>query len=294
MANDFYVYAWLRPCGTPFYIGKGRGDRDKLRTRNNKIFTRTLAKIEKDGGRATVVRIHENLSEFQALSLEIAEIAKWGRRCDGTGVLANLTLGGEGMSGFVFSDEAKKKMSAAKKGKPLSAEHRAKILEIVTNPSPETRAKMSASRTGKKATATMMARLIENNPTRDPEIRAKISAALSGVPKSDAHRAKLSVAAKNRTVGHRARISQANRMRPPSSGYKGVSFNTATGKWKVGIRIGDKRLFLGYFADPVEAAMVYDRAAVDAWGVGNCYLNFPTAVLDVSPSQENGALDGVV
>lgn len=273
--SDFYVYAWLRPCGEVFYIGKGRGNRDRAPKSNNPIFQRIVSKIEKAGEKPKIVRLHENLAEGEAFALERDEIARHGRRNNNTGTLANLTDGGEGNSGWVPSDETRAKISAAHAGKTLSPDHRLKLLEAATNPTPETRAKMSASRIGKKASPVLVAKMVFDNPSRRTEVRAKISAALRGVPKSDEHKAKLSLLASNRSDEHRRKISVANRMLPPASGYKGVSFNTATGRWKVAIRIGDKRPFLGYFADPDDAARAYDRAAIEAWGVGNCYLNFP-------------------
>lgn len=47
------------------------------------------------------------------------------------------------------------------------------------------------------------------------------------------------------------------------SGYKGVSFHTATGRWVASIRANNKQFFLGRFDDPVDAARAYDRKALE-------------------------------
>ncbi len=38
--------------------------------------------------------------------------------------------------------------------------------------------------------------------------------------------------------------------------------------------------YLGRHATAEDAALAYDRAAIAAWGYGNCYLNFPAAAND--------------
>lgn len=70
--------------------------------------------------------------------------------------LVNGTDGGEGVVGYTYTDEARAKMSAAKKGKPLSSEHCAKLsAALIGNQyalgmrhTPETKAKMSEQRKG--------------------------------------------------------------------------------------------------------------------------------------------------
>jgi hypothetical protein len=277
---DFYVYAWLRPDGKPFYIGKGRRGRDRSEKTNNSLFMRTLAKLRRSGHEPVVVRLHECLDEKEAHRLECLEIAKYGRRNIGTGILTNLTDGGEGVAGWVPSEETRAKLRLAHTGKVLSPEHRAKVLHIVSNRSAETRAKMSASQKGRKHTEATLALMRENNAMKNPEHRAKVSAALTGRLVSEEWRSNMSAYANNRPDSHNAKIGVNNRMRPPASGYKGVSFNKATGRWKVAIRIGDKRPFRGYFAVPEDAARAYDKAAIAAWGEGGCYVNFPVAAND--------------
>lgn len=44
-----------------------------------------------------------------------------------------------------------------------------------------------------------------------------------------------------------------------TSGYKGVVWNQ--GKWEVRIRYQERKLYLGRYADPIFAALVYDGAA---------------------------------
>ncbi len=67
--------------------------------------------------------------------------------------------------------------------------------------------------------------------------------------------------------------------KPTSSQYKGVCFNKRSGKWQADIRTGGgKRRYLGLHATEVEAAMAYDRAAVEVHGEF-ALLNFPEGTI---------------
>ena len=50
------------------------------------------------------------------------------------------------------------------------------------------------------------------------------------------------------------------------SGFRGVSFRTITGKWKVGITHKEKRIYLGYFDDLEDAIEARLKAEKSLWG----------------------------
>lgn len=62
--------------------------------------------------------------------------------------------------------------------------------------------------------------------------------------------------------------NQMNQKLPKNntSGYKGVSWNKRCKKWQVRIYVEGKETHLGYFKDIVEAAKVYDKAALRHYG----------------------------
>ncbi len=68
---------------------------------------------------------------------------------------------------------------------------------------------------------------------------------------------------------HNRRLNANN-----ASGYKGVCWHKRINKWQSYIRFQSKRIFLGYFADKVEAAKAYDKKAEELFGEFAC-LNFP-------------------
>jgi hypothetical protein len=110
---NFYVYAYLRDDGTPYYIGKGQKKRTWCHFKNE---------IRPPKNRTQILIMECNLSEVGALALERRYIKWYGRKDLGTGILRNKTDGGEGFIGRIYkiTDEHRKKLSLAKKGKTPS------------------------------------------------------------------------------------------------------------------------------------------------------------------------------
>jgi hypothetical protein len=124
---EYYVYALIDPRNQlPFYIGKGKivdnqgrkyrrvKDHQKI-AGNNKLKNSVSKKILQEFGEIPYKIIKEGLSELESFDLEKGLIAQYGRRDLGSGILTNLTDGGEGQSGLVRSEIFKKKISERNK-----------------------------------------------------------------------------------------------------------------------------------------------------------------------------------
>ena len=170
----FYVYAFLREDGTPYYIGKGQGNRAWGKRR----------RISPPADSSRIIILFENLTETEAFSEEIRLINFYGRKDLGTGILRNLTDGGEGSSGYKHTQDALDKMSAAQSGEKSYNYGRTgeKSPSFGKKHTAEARAKMSAANTGKKQTPETIAKRSAANTgkKRTQEARAKQSAANTG------------------------------------------------------------------------------------------------------------------
>lgn len=109
-----YVYAYIRnktsktgKIGTPYYIGKGTG---------NRCYNGHTVHVPRD--RKYIVFLESNLTDLGALAIERRLIAWWGRKDLGTGILCNRTDGGDGVTGKKMSQATKDKISKTTKGRP--------------------------------------------------------------------------------------------------------------------------------------------------------------------------------
>ena len=161
--NEYYVYQYVDPRNNlPFYIGKGKGARiyyhlteTKDRIENKKKYA-YIKGLKNKGLEPIISKIAENLTSEEAYDLEAKLIRYYGRKgIDENGILTNIcednrppvTKGPNHhrFGKFVpndYSIETRKKISAAKKGKPNGQKGKKK--SIVT------RMRMSEAAKGKK------------------------------------------------------------------------------------------------------------------------------------------------
>lgn len=174
----FYVYVHRRAdTGATFYVGKGSGGRIRCKQGRNPYWLRVAQKA----GGYLAEKVIRDVDEELAHLVE-AELIDQLRRCGLR--LTNMTDGGEGMSGYRRSSESIERGASKMRGRPNT-----KAAEALRGrpKSAEHRAKMSAARKGKKATAETRAKLSAANKGRLSPLR--------GTHISEEHRAKIRAAA---------------------------------------------------------------------------------------------------
>jgi DNA invertase Pin-like site-specific DNA recombinase len=117
----FYVYELFNPIkNEPFYVGKGKNNRYAhhftTKKDNNKHKKNTIDKIVKLGEKVIVKIVFRSNNEIDVLSKETELILSYGRNDNKTGILTNLTNGGEGISGYIPTKELKELWSKIRKG----------------------------------------------------------------------------------------------------------------------------------------------------------------------------------
>lgn len=106
---DFYVYTHIRlDTGTIFYVGKGRHNR-ALRKERNPHWKNIVGKVG-----YKIEFVEKNMTEEAAFNLEkelILNFKKLGQ-CE-----TNYSSGGEGCSGYVWTQDQKRRLSEVQKSK---------------------------------------------------------------------------------------------------------------------------------------------------------------------------------
>lgn len=120
------VYRHIDNFGKTFYIGIGKGEDRAFDYSHRSDFWKRYA--NKYGVNSEI--LINGISFDEAKELEVLLISEYGRRDLGTGVLVNMTDGGDGSINLVVSEETRIKMSESHKGKKSTKETRKKLSKI--------------------------------------------------------------------------------------------------------------------------------------------------------------------
>jgi group I intron endonuclease len=172
-----YIYKTTNTINGKIYVGQHKAETfDKYYKGSGQLLARAFKKYGKTNFTCEILATAETKEELNAL--EVYWIDRLAAR--DTEIGYNITEGGEGTVGYQHTEEAKLKMSVAKKGKPLTAKHCKAISQSNSGRklSEESRLKISKANTGKKHTEETRQKLRDAhkiNPRNfDEEYRRKL------------------------------------------------------------------------------------------------------------------------
>ena len=218
----FYVYVYRDPRPTKnrqaVYVGKGRGKRAWKHwlhgNKTNKSFNNWLAHIRRLSLSPVVEIVAQFESETVALDKERELIALFGRRDIGTGSLFNLTLGGQGTSGALRTEEWRNniraalttpeqvaKSSARNKARWADPDIRAELEEKIRAAiyDPEIAAKREAAKAISHRTPEFREKMsgVTSGFWQDPDYRERVNATRRATMATDVARARKAIASAN-------------------------------------------------------------------------------------------------
>ncbi len=232
----FYVYCYFNPLKPsiiheegfePFYVGKGKNERSishlfpsSIKSDPNKHKTNTIKKILKTNQNPIIKIMSTHEIEEDANQAEKLLIKQYGRADQQLGPLCNMTDGGEGTSGKVFTAEYRAKLSNGTKN--AIAEGRLQVSSAFTK-----------SRLGKKDSNETKQKRINSRAgyTHSEETKMKLSLAQQQIRQTTEWKAKASAAQKGKkhTLEHIQKSIMNNPRSQPITfmGISYLSFNQA-------------------------------------------------------------------
>jgi hypothetical protein len=179
----------------PYYVGKGNGDRIFNHLRNSKSSKQNKHKYFKikniinDGYNPenSIIKIIDNIKEIDSLYFEKYLIKLIGRHDLNLGPLTNLTFGGDGISGYKFSEDMKEKLSNYGKyfwqtEYGIYLRNKRSIEDKGKKKSEETKEKMNIKRFGRKMSEETKKKISDANKGRkaSEETKRKMSISRTG------------------------------------------------------------------------------------------------------------------
>lgn len=227
--TKYCVYAHIDDNNVTFYVGIGDSKRPHDYRQRSK-FWHHYTKRYCASGKPKIEIIHEGVSWEEACGHEQFWILFWGRRDLGNGVLVNMTAGGDGIVGAIRSEETRKKVADALRGKKHSEEHRRKNRE---------------AQWGKK------------RGEFSEEHKRRLSEASRGKKHPEERRRKNSEAQRGKRLSEETRKKVGDAQRGKGKGY---SFHKKAQKFRAYIEIEGKHHHLGLFLTEAEASNAYQTA----------------------------------
>jgi hypothetical protein len=197
------VYRHIRlDKNEPFYIGIGAKEERAHTKRGRNRYWKHIVKTTP----YEVQILFDDLGWDEACEKEVEFIKLYGRKDLGTGILCNLTDGGDrppSSKGVKRSDEFKKRLSNSRKGMVFTEEHKKNLSKSHQGfiPNQETRQKLSKAFTGRVLNEDWKKKIAESNTgkKRSDETIEKLKAhhkGNKGLKFSEEHKDKLSQATK--------------------------------------------------------------------------------------------------
>lgn len=170
-----YVYRHIRlDKNEPFYIGIGsRINRCYTEKTRNKLWHYIIDKTD-----YKVDIIFDDITIDEAKEKEKELIALYSKKIDGTGILVNITDGGDGTFGYKHSEETRRKIAESNKKENISENNRRKKSEYAKNRTIEHIHRLRLSQTGVK---------------RSDDFRLKLSSINTGKNHSEETKKKMSI-----------------------------------------------------------------------------------------------------